>query len=196
MIGFNLKRLRRRKGASAVEYALLIGLIGIAIITAVTNTGQQVGSLFDTTRNALRDATDNAGLGGGGAGGGGGEDTGGGEDDGDGDFEVVLDDWDHSDNSSVDGTFLEYGNGTMPNTGACAIVTIVNQTGSTASFTMQTVDSFGTYSPCSTTCSGTLAAGESCTIGFSSTSNSPAGVDLQLTGPRGQSTTMDWENLT
>ena len=37
---------REEKGATAVEYGLLVGLIAVVIITIVATLGQELGSLF------------------------------------------------------------------------------------------------------------------------------------------------------
>ncbi|MEI6108437.1 MAG: Flp family type IVb pilin [Actinomycetes bacterium] len=41
------------RGATAVEYALLVGLIAVAIIGAVTALGGQLNNLFTTVKNAI-----------------------------------------------------------------------------------------------------------------------------------------------
>jgi len=41
------------RGATAVEYALLVGLIAVVIIGAVTALGTQLNDLFTTVKNAL-----------------------------------------------------------------------------------------------------------------------------------------------
>ena len=41
------------RGATAVEYALLVGLIAVAIIGAVTLLGGQLNSLFTSVRTAI-----------------------------------------------------------------------------------------------------------------------------------------------
>ena len=46
-------RIREEKGATAVEYGLLVGLIAVAIIVAVTALGDQLKSLFTTITDAL-----------------------------------------------------------------------------------------------------------------------------------------------
>lgn len=64
----------RRKGATAVEYGLLIGLLGIAIVAAVTATGRSVGDIFALGSEAMRESlATNAPDGSGGAGPGSGE---------------------------------------------------------------------------------------------------------------------------
>ena len=44
---------RKERGATAVEYGLLVGLIAIAIIVAVTALGGQLNTLFNNVRIAL-----------------------------------------------------------------------------------------------------------------------------------------------
>ena len=44
---------REEKGASAVEYGLLIGLIAVAIIAALIILGPKLGSLFSGVSNKL-----------------------------------------------------------------------------------------------------------------------------------------------
>ncbi|MCW2533347.1 MAG: pilus assembly protein [Blastococcus sp.] len=46
-------RMREEKGATAVEYGLLVGLIAVAIIVAVTALGGQLETLFTSITNAL-----------------------------------------------------------------------------------------------------------------------------------------------
>ena len=41
------------KGATAVEYALMVSLIAIAIIAAVTGLGNKVGSSFNKSAGSL-----------------------------------------------------------------------------------------------------------------------------------------------
>ena len=41
------------RGASAVEYALLVGLIAIAVIAGVILLGQNLGHTFDTVATTL-----------------------------------------------------------------------------------------------------------------------------------------------
>ncbi|MDI3193763.1 Flp family type IVb pilin [Pseudarthrobacter sp. AL07] len=46
-IGFNLKsRLHDEKGATAVEYGIMVGLIAVVIIVAVSTLGGQLNTLF------------------------------------------------------------------------------------------------------------------------------------------------------
>jgi pilus assembly protein Flp/PilA len=46
-------RMREEKGATAVEYGLLVGLIAVAIIVTVTALGGQLNTLFTSITNAL-----------------------------------------------------------------------------------------------------------------------------------------------
>lgn len=41
------------RGASAIEYALLVGLIAVAIILAVTALGGQLSTMFNSVVTAL-----------------------------------------------------------------------------------------------------------------------------------------------
>ena len=46
---FATDRLKKEeKGATAVEYGLMVGLIAVVIIAAVTLLGKQLDTLFDT----------------------------------------------------------------------------------------------------------------------------------------------------
>ena len=47
-------RVREEKGATAVEYGLLVGLIAVAIIATVTLLGGQLNTLFTEITNALK----------------------------------------------------------------------------------------------------------------------------------------------
>jgi len=51
---------REEKGATAVEYGLLVGLIAVAIITTLLLLGPQLDQLFQTVVGGLEDAN-NAG---------------------------------------------------------------------------------------------------------------------------------------
>jgi pilus assembly protein Flp/PilA len=46
-------RIREEKGATAVEYGLLVGLIAVAIIATVTLLGDQLNALFTQVTDAL-----------------------------------------------------------------------------------------------------------------------------------------------
>jgi pilus assembly protein Flp/PilA len=47
------QRLNREDGASAIEYALLVGLIAVVIIVAVTTLGKNVSTKLSSAANAL-----------------------------------------------------------------------------------------------------------------------------------------------
>jgi pilus assembly protein Flp/PilA len=49
-------RIREEKGATAVEYGLLVGLIAVVIIVAVTALGGQLKTLFTDITTALKPA--------------------------------------------------------------------------------------------------------------------------------------------
>ena len=52
-----LARLGRdESGASAIEYALIVGLIAVALVTALTDVGDQVASLFETVKSKISGA--------------------------------------------------------------------------------------------------------------------------------------------
>ena len=54
LVAFAQDRLKREeKGATAVEYGLMVGLIAVVIIAAVTLLGTQLQGLFTTIANAL-----------------------------------------------------------------------------------------------------------------------------------------------
>ena len=44
---------REEKGATAVEYGLMVGLIAVVIIVAVTALGDNLSSMFDGIANEL-----------------------------------------------------------------------------------------------------------------------------------------------
>ena len=46
-------RMREEKGATAVEYGLLVGLIAVAIILTVTALGGQLEALFGEVSDAI-----------------------------------------------------------------------------------------------------------------------------------------------
>ena len=49
-------RMRDEKGATAVEYGLMVGLIAVVIIFTVTMLGRQLDGLFQRITNALAPA--------------------------------------------------------------------------------------------------------------------------------------------
>jgi pilus assembly protein Flp/PilA len=53
-LGLNLKnRLNGEKGATAVEYGIMVGLIAVVIIVAVSLLGTKLDGFFDSINNAL-----------------------------------------------------------------------------------------------------------------------------------------------
>jgi pilus assembly protein Flp/PilA len=50
-------RIREEKGATAVEYGLLVGLIAVAIIVTVTALGGKLNGLFTSVKDALPGGT-------------------------------------------------------------------------------------------------------------------------------------------
>jgi pilus assembly protein Flp/PilA len=63
-VGYAQDRLKQEKGATAVEYGLMVGLIAAVIIATVILLGEQLNTLFEEITTAL------TGAGGGGGGGG------------------------------------------------------------------------------------------------------------------------------
>lgn len=56
-LGLNLKdRLSSEKGATAVEYGIMVGLIAVVIIVAVSTLGGTLDGFFDTINNTLKPA--------------------------------------------------------------------------------------------------------------------------------------------
>jgi pilus assembly protein Flp/PilA len=54
LVAFAQDRLKRdEKGATAVEYGLMVGLIAVVIIAAVTLLGDQLAALFESISEAL-----------------------------------------------------------------------------------------------------------------------------------------------
>jgi pilus assembly protein Flp/PilA len=53
LIALAKDRMREEKGATAVEYGLLVGLIAVAIILTVTALGGQLQDLFQSVTDAL-----------------------------------------------------------------------------------------------------------------------------------------------
>jgi pilus assembly protein Flp/PilA len=50
-------RMRDEKGATAVEYGLMVGLIAVVIIAAVTLLGTELRSLFESISSSLSGTT-------------------------------------------------------------------------------------------------------------------------------------------
>ncbi len=56
-LGFNFKnRLNEEKGATAVEYGIMVGLIAVVIIVAVSTLGGTLDGFFDSVNNELAPA--------------------------------------------------------------------------------------------------------------------------------------------
>ena len=53
LIAFAKDRMQEEKGATAVEYGLLVGIIAVAIIVTVGILGTQLDGLFQTITDAL-----------------------------------------------------------------------------------------------------------------------------------------------
>jgi len=55
LVKFQVKiaALRRDRGATAVEYGLMVGLIAVVIIAVVAALGQQISTLFGNVVTAL-----------------------------------------------------------------------------------------------------------------------------------------------
>jgi pilus assembly protein Flp/PilA len=56
LIALAKDRMREEKGATAVEYGLLVGLIAVAIIVTVGLLGGQLNTLFEKIKTALAPA--------------------------------------------------------------------------------------------------------------------------------------------
>jgi pilus assembly protein Flp/PilA len=48
-----LQTMRSERGATAVEYGLMVALIAIVIIAAVTLLGQNISAVFDDAANTI-----------------------------------------------------------------------------------------------------------------------------------------------
>jgi pilus assembly protein Flp/PilA len=48
-----VERVKDEKGATAVEYGLLVGLIAVAIVTTLIALGPRLNGLFQTVLNAI-----------------------------------------------------------------------------------------------------------------------------------------------
>jgi pilus assembly protein Flp/PilA len=51
--------LRDEEGAAAIEYALLVGLISVMVITGATLAGTSISTIFGTISDALQKASAN-----------------------------------------------------------------------------------------------------------------------------------------
>jgi pilus assembly protein Flp/PilA len=56
LVSFAQDRLKQEKGATAVEYGLMVGLIAVVIIGIVATLGGQLNDLFTTVSTELGDA--------------------------------------------------------------------------------------------------------------------------------------------
>jgi pilus assembly protein Flp/PilA len=63
-VGYAQDRLKQEKGATAVEYGLMVGLIAAVIITTVILLGDQLNALFVEITDTLGGAGGGAGAGG------------------------------------------------------------------------------------------------------------------------------------
>ncbi|GAA2159940.1 Flp family type IVb pilin [Humibacillus xanthopallidus] len=52
-LGASLRRSRREKGATAVEYGLMVALIAVVIIVAVALLGTNLSSLFNSVATSI-----------------------------------------------------------------------------------------------------------------------------------------------
>jgi pilus assembly protein Flp/PilA len=52
-VGYAQDRLKQEKGATAVEYGLMVGLIAAVIIATVITLGTQLNELFERITDAL-----------------------------------------------------------------------------------------------------------------------------------------------
>lgn len=53
MVRLLIQALGNAKGASSIEYALIAGFLSIVIVTAVSNLGSEVVSLFQSVKDAF-----------------------------------------------------------------------------------------------------------------------------------------------
>ncbi len=53
LYAFAEERLKNEKGATAVEYGLMVGLIAVVIITVVATLGDQLAALFQDVSDEL-----------------------------------------------------------------------------------------------------------------------------------------------
>jgi pilus assembly protein Flp/PilA len=54
LIGLGLRFLRNDAGATAIEYAIIAGMLSIAIVTAVTGVGTSVNTMFTSVQTGLK----------------------------------------------------------------------------------------------------------------------------------------------
>lgn len=53
MVSFTMRFLKDDSGATAIEYGLIASLISVAIITAASNLGKNVGNTFGKVQNNM-----------------------------------------------------------------------------------------------------------------------------------------------
>ena len=53
MIRFVARFVQDERGATAIEYGLIVALISVVIITAVTNVGKSLSTQFNTVNSKL-----------------------------------------------------------------------------------------------------------------------------------------------
>jgi len=53
LIRWFLTSIKREKGATAIEYALMVALIAVAIIITVTALGSQINTVYENIIDAL-----------------------------------------------------------------------------------------------------------------------------------------------
>jgi pilus assembly protein Flp/PilA len=54
LIDLGLRFLRNDSGATAIEYAIIAGMLSIAIVTAVTAVGTSVNTMFTSVQTGLK----------------------------------------------------------------------------------------------------------------------------------------------
>jgi Flp pilus assembly pilin Flp len=149
----NLSRfLGRSRAASMLPYGLVVGLVAVVALLAVSSLGSTVSGLFDTVGDDLDAATTGAG-----GGGGSGDD----EEEGEEGGTPVL---------AGDPASQTVNQDSFP--GQCKPVSFKNTgTGPASGFSAPGLSGGSDYSlsGCSNTCTGTLAAGASCTVGVKGT---------------------------
>ena len=54
LIGFGLRFLKDDSGATAIEYAIIGGMLSIVIVAAVTGIGSNVNTTFTSVQSAVK----------------------------------------------------------------------------------------------------------------------------------------------
>ena len=57
-----LRLFRDEQGQDLIEYALLAGFISLAVVTAVTNVGTSLNTLYETVESQVDDAAQQGGA--------------------------------------------------------------------------------------------------------------------------------------